>query len=125
MKIEGSFDDYLSPRIEIPAADRKISVIVDTGFNGELLLPLPILEEFSFKFSMKSEAELADGSIVESSIYMGKINWFGREKIVRAIATKSDDGVLGTEMLHSLTLFMDLDEDRVVLESKKVSYELG
>ncbi|MBI2676048.1 MAG: clan AA aspartic protease [Candidatus Aenigmarchaeota archaeon] len=118
MKIEGSFDESFSPHIEIPISGKKISVVVDTGFNGELMLPRLMLEGLGFKYSMKSEAELADGSIVETTIYSGKISWFGRERIVQAVATESEDGLMGTEMLFGLTLFMDLDENRVVLENK-------
>lgn len=80
MKIVGSFDEFLSPRIEIRIAKKKISLVVDTGFNGELMLPQTMLKDFGFTYSMKSEAELADGSIVETTIYSGKIKWFGKER---------------------------------------------
>lgn len=118
MKIEGSFDQNLSPRISISVGAEQISVVVDTGFNGQLTLPLTVLEEAGFNFLMKSEAELADGSIVESTYYTGKINWFGKTVTVNAIATGSEDGLLGTQMLHGLKLFMDLDESKVTLENK-------
>jgi len=119
MKIEGYFDEFLSPRIGIPTSGKIISVVVDTGFNGELMLPRTVLQQLGFEYSMKSEAELADGSIVESTIYHGKIDWFGKERTVQAVVTESEDGLMGTEMLFGLTLFMDLDERRVVLEGKK------
>lgn len=124
MKIEGHFDEFLSPRIEVPISGKKVSV-VDTGFNGELMLPRAMLEELDFEYSMKSEAELADGSIVETTIYRGTINWLGEERTVQAVVTESEDGLVGTGMLFGLTLFMDLDEDQVLLESKSRSREMG
>lgn len=118
MKIEGSFDESLTPRIELVSSRRKLSVVVDTGFNGELMLPQRLLRRLGFEFSMKSEAELADGSIVETTIYRGRIDWFGKEQTIQAVATDSEDTLLGTGMLFGLTLFMDLDENKVVLERK-------
>ena len=127
MKLEGFFDEHLSPRIEVPflgeSEQRDIPVVVDTGFNGEFMLPRTLLEELGFRYSMKSEAELADGSIVETTLYSGKIRWFGEERLVQVVATGSEDGLMGTEMLFGVTLFMDLDEDRVILEHKADSVE--
>lgn len=82
------------------------------------MLPRRLLRELGFTYSMKSEAELADGSIVETTICRGKIDWFGRERTVQAVVTESEDGLMGTVMLLGLTLFMDLDENKVLLESK-------
>ncbi len=125
MKLEGYFDEHLSPRIEITlrgrSKRRRVWVVVDTGFNGELLLPRSLLEDLGFRYSMTSEAELADGSIVETTLYSGTIRWFGEERTVQVVASESEDGLLGTEMLFGVTLFMDLDEDRVILERKEDS----
>jgi clan AA aspartic protease len=118
MKIEGSFDGSLTPRIVLPIADNPVSIVVDTGFNGELMLPRALINRLEFQFGMKSEAELADGSVVETSIYRGKILWFGKERTVQAVATDSEDALLGTEMLFGVTLFMDLDANQVTLEQK-------
>lgn len=123
MRIEGSFDEELAPRVEIPMAGCAVSLVVDTGFNGELMLPRHRLEQLGFVYTMESEAELADGSLVETSLYTGRITWFGAERIVQAIATNSEDGLLGTATLFGITLFMDLDEDKVELEQKKVAEE--
>ncbi len=124
MKLEGFFDEHLSPRLEVlflgEAQQRVISVVVDTGFNGEFMLPKALLEELGFRYSMESEAELADGSVVETTLYSGKIRWFGEERTVQVVATGSEEGLMGTEMLFGVTLFMDLDEDRVILERKRV-----
>jgi len=112
------FDESLSPRIKLSLAGKNISVVVDTGFNGELMLPEQLLETLCFRQTMKSEAELADGSVVETALYGGKVMWFGRQRSVQVIATESDDGLLGTEMFFGITLFMDLDKGKVVLEKK-------
>lgn len=123
MRIEGSFDEELAPHVEIRMVSGAVSLVVDTGFNGELMLPRHRLEELGFVYTMESEAELANGSLVETSLYTGRISWFGTGRIVQAIATDSEDGLLGTAMLFGTTLFMDLDEDKVKLEQKKMAKE--
>ncbi len=119
MSVAGSFGEDLAPRIELRIAEYSLSLVIDTGFNGELMLPRRLLAPLGFAYSMASEAELADGSLVETSLYTGRIPWFGAERTVQAIATDSEDALLGTAMLFGVTLVMDVDEDRVELERKR------
>jgi len=74
MRIEGFFDGELAPKLDITAREKTFGVVIDTGFNGELMLPQKLIDELGFHYSMKSEAELADGSIIETTLYSGKIN---------------------------------------------------
>ncbi len=71
MKVIGSFDEDLSPRIVIALAGEQV-----------------------------------------------RIHWFEEERALQAIVTEAEDGLIGTEMLFGLTLFIDIDENQVVLESK-------
>lgn len=119
MKLEGSFDTNLTPRIKLALAQSKsINIVVDTGFNGELVLPKSLLKESQFELGGTIEVELADGSEVKSEWYEGSILWFDEMQTVRAIATKSDDALLGTQMLTGCRLILDLDKNDVVLEKK-------
>lgn len=118
-QIIGVFDEELAPRIQIASASTRFSVVVDTGFNGELMLPRAVLHECGFVYSMKSEAELADGTVVEATLYSGVIHWFGEARSVQAMLTDSKSALLGTEMFFGLTVLLDLDEKKVVLEKKE------
>lgn len=119
MKIEGWFDPDLSPRIEITTLQGKeLNLVVDTGFNGQLCLPLSLLKEIGFEYVGPTEVELADGSVVETMIYEGVILWFGGERRVATHATSSEDGLLGTQMLFGTILELDIDENKVLFKSK-------
>jgi clan AA aspartic protease len=119
MKLEGVFDAYLAPRLQ-PATARQwpLDVVVDTGFNGELVLPRKLIRRLRWPLKGQVRVELADGSLVRTDVYEGRILWFGQERVVAVYATASKDGLLGTQMLKGCTLFLDPDENKVVLTRK-------
>lgn len=120
MRIEGHFDANLAPRLEISTVGgRVLDLVLDTGFNGELMLPRAILRELGFPYRSRVRVELADGSVIRADVYEGTILWFGRERVVGIFATGSDEGLLGTQMLFGCRLEVDLDEDKVVLRQKR------
>jgi predicted aspartyl protease len=46
MKLEGAFDAHLAPRLRLDTAQRlTLDVVVDTGFNGELVLPRKLIRQ--------------------------------------------------------------------------------
>ncbi len=96
-----------------------LDLIVDTGFNGELCLPNSALLRHGFRFRGTRLVELADGSRVVSELYVGDILWFERRKKVTALATRSEESLMGTELLHGVRLEMDLDENWVHLIQKE------
>lgn len=113
MRIEGHFDANLAPRLEVSTVGgRVLDLVLDTGFNGELMLPRVILRELGFPYRSRVRVELADG-------YEGTILWFGRERVVGIFATGSDEGLMGTQMLFGCRLEIDLDGDKVVLRQKR------
>jgi len=119
MRLEGTFDANRSPHLQIPMPrGALLDVVVDTGFNGSLCLPRGLLRKLGFRWIGTRLVELADGSRVVSQLYEGEILWFGQRRTVTALATRSAEGLLGTEMLHDVRLEMDLDENWVRLTWK-------
>ncbi len=119
MKLEGTFDANRSPHLQIPMPQGTfLDVVVDTGFNGKLCLPRALLKSYGFRWRGTRLVELADGARVVSQLYEGEILWFGREQTVTALATRSSEGLLGTEMLQGVRLEVDLDENWVRLTKK-------
>lgn len=119
MSIEGWVDEHLSPRIEIQTPQSKsIEFVVDTGFNGYLVLPTQLLHEIGFEHRGSTVVELADGSKVTSELYEGTILWFGKEKTVRVHATQSADALLGTKMLISYVFELDVEAGKVQIRER-------
>jgi clan AA aspartic protease len=119
MKLEGAFDAHLAPRLRLDTAQRlTLDVVVDTGFNGELVLPRKLIRQLKWPLKGQVRVELADGSLVRTDVYEGRLLWFGQERVVTVYATASEDGLLGTQMLMGCTLFLDPDENKVILTRK-------
>lgn len=120
MKVSGWVDEHLSPRIKIEIPKGKaITPVVDTGFNGYLVLPVSLLNEIGFKRKGSTVVELADGSMVTSELYEGTIIWFGKAQTVRVHATSSEDALLGTQMLIGCVLELDVEAGRVDIARKE------
>jgi len=119
MKLEGVFDAHLAPRLRLTTVQQQLlDVVVDTGFNGELVLPRKLIQALKWPLKGQVRVELADGSLVSTDVYEGRVLWFGQERVVTVYATASKDGLLGTQMLMGCTLFLDPDENKVILTRK-------
>ncbi len=92
MILRGWIDGQLSPRIKVQVAlGAELELVVDTDFNGHVVLPKRYLEKFGFVYRGWRLIELADGSKIPSAFYEGTIFWFGRRRKVRVHPTKSED----------------------------------
>lgn len=83
---------------------RNISVIVDTGFSGELCLPPILIRSLGFERVGREAYVLADGQIVHADIYKAEIDWLNRSRPVEIIALDNPQGLLGTQLLRECQL---------------------
>ena len=85
-------------RIEEPGGRSvEIEALVDTGFNGELTLPLATVEALGLEWLRSGRALLADGSDVLFDSYEAIIEWDG---VMRSVTVDSAD----TDPLIGMTL---------------------
>jgi clan AA aspartic protease len=116
---KGWWSPDLSPHLEISTpTGESLDLIVDSGFNEELTLPESLIEKLGLERFGPGEVELADGSVVRTEIYLGEILWFGQRKQVLVQSTKSEEGLLGTELFQGCKVELDPDEDLVVFRKK-------
>lgn len=73
--------------------------MVDTGFNGMLLLPPSIVSELELPFHSSRTVLLADGSLQVVANHRGRILWEGIERPIRVVAA-------GTQPLIGMALFV-------------------
>lgn len=119
MHIKGHIEHGTSPCILLSNQKYQEHFIIDTGFDGELCLNLNVLHKWGFQLKGTQEVELADGRIVLSRIYTGRISWFGEKKHVLANETKSQDCLLGTALLWGVHLELDIAAGKVLLSKNK------
>lgn len=87
-------------------AAAKWTVWIDTGFNGELLAPMPLIEQLGLKSVSTGYAQLATGAQVSIEIYRGVIDWLSGGREVEVLSSAGQVPLLGVGLLceHKLTI---------------------
>jgi len=119
--IEGFVNEFDEPIIEIDMkfnteGSKKIEAIVDTGFNGYISLPTPLIEKCKWEFLGTEEYELANGEVTIEKVYLGDIIFDGEELLVFGLANRSYDTLIGTKLLKDKILKVDFKVSKVVIE---------
>lgn len=96
---------------------REIAAVIDTGYNGFLTLPTPVVAELGLAFGGISRATLADGSVVAFDVYDVTVIWDGIARYVSANAVDSTP-LVGMSLLdmHDLSIRVR-DGGRVLIQA--------
>jgi len=95
-----------------------IEVTIDTAFDGELALPLSVLERFGGQYLFELPVSRADGSERGAGVYEVTILWHGAQTEVKALSL-SDNGnpLLGVELLADNLVTLEMtDGGEVTIE---------
>ena len=98
------------------AAVREIQVWIDTGFNGELVLPHQMIDDLALSPSGTIKATLADGSEVALRRYACLIDWFGDERDLEVIANDGDYPLLGVGLLVGHDLHISYRSGEITID---------
>ena len=113
------FFEYGSPVIELPVDRRKIKMLLDTGFNGHIMLPQSIIEELGLDQIGISDYITASGDKKLAKVYTGKILFFDREIEVPILSTISDISLAGMELFNDCRIVIERNKNNVeVVKSK-------
>tara|TARA_Y100000034_G_C6779435_1_gene348239 strand:+ start:427 stop:774 length:348 start_codon:yes stop_codon:yes gene_type:complete len=95
------------PFVTINIKGKEIEAILDTGFNGYLMIPTSIIENLSLEKIGRAQYALADGQSSDCEIYLTEIEFVGKIKKVAVVSSPSDFALLGMELLKDVktTLF--------------------
>jgi clan AA aspartic protease len=90
-----------------------VDAVVDTGFNGDLILPIEMVLELELIPQGYQKATLGDGTISQFRVYTGTVIWDGSRKVVEVNAATS--GVLiGMGLLEGYKLEVNTTPNGVV-----------
>lgn len=98
---------------------RTISVWIDTGFTGDLVLPQKTIDELGLKPSGTVDGILADGSQTVLTTYHCEIDWFGRIRNLEVIANSGTTPLLGVGLLLAKELVVDYTNLLLTLRPKQ------
>ena len=121
----GYVDQLRQPRIKLTVKGiRKsfqIDPVIDTGFSGELSLPVAIAIPLGLELKGEAHVELADGSVTKELIFRGTVICEGRSKRIDILLTESTDALLGSALLQGHTLTIGYANHTVTIAPESVS----
>ncbi len=91
----------------------EVKAVVDTGFDGELTLPMELILRLGYARIGTVGATLADGSNVETEFFAGHVSWHGVRRAVAVLAAEGTP-LVGMELLAGSRLTVDAEPDGVV-----------
>lgn len=106
IKIKGFFKNG-SPIIDLMIEGRSLEVMVDTGFNGYLLLPQKLIDDLEFNQIGFSDYKTASGEIRETNVYKYYLNFFDEKLEVIVISTDADICLAGMELFNSCRILIE------------------
>ena len=125
-KVIGAVDLRGRPVIRIEGKQDSILVVVDTGFNGDLMVSRDAARLLGVDpIAREAEIELGDGRTVQVNEASATITWLEHERRVRVLV--SDDwvavgdapvGLLGTDLLAPHLLLIDFTAGTVEIETQ-------
>jgi predicted aspartyl protease len=113
--IRGNVEEGV-PLIKLKVADQDFTAIVDTGFNGDVELPLSLKPLLSSMYIGKTTSYLAGGQSIVEDTYLLKLPFDGREIEVEATFVADKYVLIGTSLLKQHRLEVNFLERSVAIE---------
>jgi len=93
-----------------------IKALIDTGFNGELLLPLQVAIPLGLQLAGAAPYRLADGSISQQMLFSAFIDWGTQRRTATVNVVHSDTPLIGGGLLHGYVLLADFDKKQLMIK---------
>ncbi|MGI9067549.1 MAG: hypothetical protein ACR2HX_14250 [Pyrinomonadaceae bacterium] len=84
-----------------------IECVLDTGFDGGLMLPRAFVSQIQTPVIGKLTFEMVGGARMSAEIGLTDIEWLGELRKVEVIVSEGNDALIGTELLIATTLLID------------------
>ncbi len=105
------------PFITTAVESEEIEFLLDTGFNGAILLPLDKIKKLGLKSFAVTQYALADGSHAVSEVFEAEVEWLEHTKKVAVIGVQSAFALLGMELLKSAKTTLNPSKNIIKIES--------
>ena len=78
--------------------------IVDTGFSGDLQLPVDDIARLDLTATEKIKTQLADGQVVEADVYSATALWMENPITIDIIASERNIQLIGTNLFWGTSM---------------------
>jgi len=110
--MKGSFQ-FGNPIIMLLVGKKKLKMLLDTGFNGELMIPQKIIDELHLEQIGISDYVTASGEAEETKVYKCTIDFFGGKKEIAVLGTQAPFALAGMELFHECEILIERHKNRV------------
>lgn len=93
---------------------RRLTTIIDTGFDGHLTLPTSSIEALRLPFAGYRRGTLADGTTTRLGVYMGRVVWHGQHLEVLALQAEGEP-LVGMSLLEGSQLTIEVGDGGAVI----------
>ncbi len=110
--IQGAVNDAYEPIVRFAVQgplgqSREIEAVVDTGYNGYLMLTPELVSDLGLPFVTASRAFLADGRETIFDVYGVTVLWDGQNRYVDAYVSDATP-LVGMRLLHGHNLNIEV-----------------
>jgi predicted aspartyl protease len=125
-KVTGSIDDRGRPVIRLEFADDSHLFIVDTGFNGDMIVSAATARAMSLSRDEDVvRVEFGDGRASQVVQAEAKLTWLGQTRLMRVLISEAwhpraeePSGLIGTGLLSPHLLLIDFASRLVEIETQ-------
>lgn len=111
LKIKGHIDEDGRPRVVIEVfggrGKAKLDPIIDTGFDGEVCIPIRTAVQLGLELIGVTTVELADGTKKEELVFQGKARLNNLEQEVEILLTEGEDALIGLRLFERAKITID------------------
>ena len=97
----------------------EIECLLDTGFDGGLMLPREFVSQIQFATIGELTFEMVGGARMSAEVGLTDIEWLGGLRQVEVIVSAGNDSLIGTELLIATTLIIDYPASSLTISSRE------
>jgi predicted aspartyl protease len=112
----GVVDSRGTPVVRLPIVGRELTAVIDTGFDGFVLIPAVLASEFKCRLLGDAELTLSGGQIVRQKMFALDFPFDGEVIPVRAFFAPVQELQIGTQLLARYRIEINFVERTVLLE---------
>jgi clan AA aspartic protease len=113
-RITENFESVITLEIITEAGFEEIEVVVDTGFDGDLVLPKNLISSLNLIFLFSTRIDLVGESNKEVDFFRGQIKWLSN-KVLPVEIIQDESFLIGTNLLRHGKLWIDYQSNEVLI----------
>ena len=101
------FFRYGSPLIRLAIKGKSIELLLDTGFNGHLMLPQTLIDKLELEQIGVSDYLTASGEEKLTNVYKVELKFFDEEVEIPILSTDANFSLAGMELFHECKIIIE------------------